>query len=117
MNFKFFIQSGVQYHKQYGFIVCFDALPPSQQFFSHVRTISCLPGFNTVCGSKTLWILISWLQKPADLDSHCLCKWPSILKNFSSQCAYLVKYSIKVYTYTKADLCNYTPILNVLQVH
>ena len=28
--------------------VCFayDALCPSQQFFSHVRTISCLPGLN-----------------------------------------------------------------------
>ena len=26
--------------------VCFDALRPSQQFFSHVRTISCLPGLN-----------------------------------------------------------------------
>ena len=26
--------------------VCFDALHPSQQFFSHVRMISCLPGLN-----------------------------------------------------------------------
>ena len=26
--------------------VCVDALHPSQQFFSHVRTISCLPGLN-----------------------------------------------------------------------
>ena len=26
--------------------VCFDALHPSQQFFSHARTISCLPGLN-----------------------------------------------------------------------
>ena len=28
------------------FFVCFDALCPSQQLFSHVRTISCLPGLN-----------------------------------------------------------------------
>ena len=27
-------------------LVCFDALHPSQQTFSHVRTISCLPGLN-----------------------------------------------------------------------
>ena len=26
--------------------VCVDALSPSQQFFSHVGTISCLPGLN-----------------------------------------------------------------------
>ena len=26
--------------------VCFEALHPSQQFFSHVRMISCLPGLN-----------------------------------------------------------------------
>ena len=26
--------------------VCFDALQPSQQFFSHVRSLSCLPGLN-----------------------------------------------------------------------
>ena len=26
--------------------VCVDALHPRQQFFSHVRTFSCLPGLN-----------------------------------------------------------------------
>ena len=26
--------------------ICLDALCPSQEFFSHVTTISCLPGFN-----------------------------------------------------------------------
>ena len=32
-------------YTQAGFSL-FDALRPSQQFFSHVRMISCLPGFN-----------------------------------------------------------------------
>ena len=30
----------------YLIFVCFDALHPSQQFFSHVGMISCLPGLN-----------------------------------------------------------------------
>ena len=29
-------------------LVCFDALPPSQQFFSYVEMISCLPGLNPI---------------------------------------------------------------------
>ena len=28
--------------------VCVDALPPSQQVYSHVETISCHPGLNRV---------------------------------------------------------------------
>ena len=31
--------------------VCFNALIPSQQFFSHIRTNSCLPGLNSVQSS------------------------------------------------------------------
>ena len=32
--------------KRGGKFVCVDVLHPSQQFFSHVRMISCLPGLN-----------------------------------------------------------------------
>ena len=31
-------------HDIYSLFVCVDALCPSQQFISHVRTIFCLPG-------------------------------------------------------------------------
>ena len=31
---------------------CIDALCPSQQFFSHVGTISCFPGFNQYAADK-----------------------------------------------------------------
>ena len=43
---KLVITNCVDFHVNGCFFVCVDALHPSQQFFSHVGTISYLPGLN-----------------------------------------------------------------------
>ena len=64
--------------------ICFPARPVVQ-FHDRYRFVMWM---------KTMWILISWLQKPADQDLHCFRNQDLHCKMLCTQCAYWDHYGI-----------------------
>ena len=82
-------------------LLCFDALHPSQQFFSHVRMISCLPVLNQYKAADK--VSCSRTQRSDSTGSESRTSNPliTILMLYQlSHCALLHPTSCEIYTFS-----------------